>query len=466
VEKLLPTCLLSLSLSLSDSTWLTMDEKYDVIVLGTGLKECILSGLLSVNGHKVLHMDRNNYYGAESASLNLQQVYEKFRAGQKPNEKLGSSREFNVDLIPKFIMGGGNLVKLLIHTDVTRYLEFKCVDGSYVFKDKKINKVPCTGMEAAKSDLMGLLEKRRCAKFLDWVQNYDDKRPTPYEKLDIRKSSAREVMTKAGLEPSTMEFLGHAVGLYRDDAYLDQTAHDFVLKMQLYYEGLARYEKSPYIYPLYGLGELPQAFARLAAIYGGTYMLNKPVTKIVYNSAGEACGVQSEGETASCKFVVGDPSYFPDKVKKSGQVVRAICILSHPIPNTNNSESCQIIIPQKQVGRKSDIYISCVSFAHNVAPKGKYIALVSTTVESGNPEAELKPGLDLLGPVDERFVGVSDVFSPLADGTKDKCFISDSFDATSHFETATEDVLSMYKRITGKAVDLESKVKTATAGEQ
>ena len=26
-----------------------------------------------------------------------------------------------------------------------------------------------------------------------------------------------------------------------------------------------RYGKSPYLYPLYGLGELPQAFARLAA---------------------------------------------------------------------------------------------------------------------------------------------------------------------------------------------------------
>ena len=30
-----------------------MDEEYDVIVLGTGLKECILSGLLSVDGKKV-----------------------------------------------------------------------------------------------------------------------------------------------------------------------------------------------------------------------------------------------------------------------------------------------------------------------------------------------------------------------------------------------------------------------------
>ena len=30
-----------------------MDEKYDVIVLGTGLTECIISGLLSVSGMKV-----------------------------------------------------------------------------------------------------------------------------------------------------------------------------------------------------------------------------------------------------------------------------------------------------------------------------------------------------------------------------------------------------------------------------
>ena len=49
-----------------------------------------------------------------------------------------------------------------------------------------------------------------------------------------------------------------------------------------------------------------------------------------------------------------------------------------------------------------DIYVCVVSFAHNVAPKNYYIAIVSTTVETSNPEAELKPGLDLLGPVIEK----------------------------------------------------------------
>ena len=67
-----------------------MDEDYDVIIMGTGLKECILSGLLSVSGKKVLHLDRNDYYGGEGASLNLNQLYKKFKPDSTPDEqKLG-----------------------------------------------------------------------------------------------------------------------------------------------------------------------------------------------------------------------------------------------------------------------------------------------------------------------------------------------------------------------------------------
>jgi RAB protein geranylgeranyltransferase component A len=43
------------------------------------LQECIMSGLLSVLGWKVLHIDRNNYYGGDCASLNLTNLYAKVR---------------------------------------------------------------------------------------------------------------------------------------------------------------------------------------------------------------------------------------------------------------------------------------------------------------------------------------------------------------------------------------------------
>lgn len=58
-------------------------------------------------------------------------------------------------------------------------------------------------------------------------------------------------------------------------------------------------------------------------------------------------------QVARCKQLICDPSYIPDRVRKAGQVIRVICILSHPIKNTNDANSCQIIIPQNQVNRNS-----------------------------------------------------------------------------------------------------------------
>jgi len=409
----------------------------------------------------VLHVDRNNYYGGDCASLNLDQLYQKFKgASTTPPKELGLSRDFNVDLIPKFIMASGILVKLLIHTDVTRYLEFKSVDGSYVVVGGKVHKVPASDSEALKSPLMGLFEKRRCKKFFMFVQEYDEKNPKTHQGHNLEKMNMQQLFTAFGLEPDTIDFVGHALALQVNDEYLAQPALPTVQRIRLYVESLARYSKSPYIYPLYGLGELPQAFARLSAIYGGTYMLAKPVEEIVMEG-GKVVGVKSEGEVARCKFVIGDPSYFPKKVQQVGQVVRTICFLDHTIPNTNNSESCQIIIPQKQIGRRSDIYISCVSSSHNVCAKGKYIAIASTTVETSNPEAELAPAFDLMGPIIEKFTAVSPMLVPTDDGTSDKLFVSTSYDATSHFETTCIDILDIYKRVTGKDADLSPPVKAA-----
>lgn len=118
--------------------------------------------MLSVSGKKVLHMDRyllcfeyyyfffeiltslklltfrNKYYGGESASLTpLEELFTKFGV-PAPDESYGRGRlashhwnlwisttspmilkylrDWNVDLIPKFLMANGQLVKLLVHT--------------------------------------------------------------------------------------------------------------------------------------------------------------------------------------------------------------------------------------------------------------------------------------------------------------------------------------------------------------
>jgi Rab GDP dissociation inhibitor len=412
--------------------------------------------MLSVSGKKVLHIDRNNYYGGESASLTpLEQLFQQFHGpNAKPSEDMGRGRDWNVDLIPKFLMANGALVKLLIHTGVTRYLEFKSIEGSFVYKGGKIYKVPANEMEALSTSLMGMFEKRRFKKFLVWAQSFDPKDPKTWEGMNPNETNMQQVYEKFGLDENTADFTGHALALYRDDKYKQLPYAPSVERIRLYSDSLARYGKSPYLYPLYGLGELPQGFARLSAIYGGTYMLDKPVDEIVYDDNGKVVGVKSGGETAKCKQLYCDPSYVDStRVKKTGQVIRAICLLNHPIPDTKDAASCQIIIPQKQVGRHFDIYISCVSQANVVTPKGWYIAMVSTTVETGNPEAEIIPGLQLLGPITEKFIRISDVFEPTDMGYESQVFISRSYDPTTHFETTCQDVLDIFKRGTTEEFD-------------
>ena len=241
----------------------------------------------------------------------------------------------------------------------------------------------------------------------------------------------KDIFAKYKLESNTIDFLGHAVALYVDDTYLEKPAAPALENMALYLDSIGRYGDSPFLYPIYGLGGLPEAFSRLCAIHGGTYMLNTQVDEILFDESGKVSGIKSGDATATAPLVICDPSYAGDKfVKPIGKVIRAICLLNHPIPHTNNAQSIQIILPAKQLLKntgkynhkthifhfsalrndiqwidiflnlfflchynadfhlliQTDTYISMVSYSHLICANGFYVAIVSGTVETDNPE--------------------------------------------------------------------------------
>lgn len=119
----------------------------------------------------------------------------------------------------------------------------------------------------------------------------------------------RQLLGKFDLEPNTIDFIGHAVALYANDQFLERPAIEAVDKIKLYMDSIGRYGDSPFIYPVYGLGGIPEGFSRMSAIKGGTFMLNQDIDKIVYDDKGRVRGVQSGEQVAECKLVVCDPSY-------------------------------------------------------------------------------------------------------------------------------------------------------------
>ncbi|KAJ2719174.1 Rab GDP dissociation inhibitor alpha [Coemansia sp. Benny D115] len=438
-----------------------MDEEYDVVILGTGLTECVLSGILSVEGKKVLHIDRNDFYGGESASLNLTNLYKRFRPNSPVPTNLGADRDFCIDLVPKFMIQDEGMINVLYYTEVLNYLSIDAIATSMVYCDNKIYRVPSTPTEMLASPLLGFFQKKKAHSFFEFLKSWYPKCPSVHEGLDFDKITMADLYKHFGLNEDTQEFIGHAMALHMDDKYKTRNARETCDRIIMYVQSAAaamnRKASSPYLYPRYGLGDLPQGFARLSAVYAGTFMLDTPVDEIVRSADGKFEGVRSGDKVVKAKQVIGDPTYFRDQVRLTDRVIRAICFLREPIPNAG-ATSAQIILPQRQTGREHDIYITCLSSDQNICPAGLYVASISTIAEtSGEPKEEIATALKLLGNIEQIFVSVSNVYEPVADGTADNVFISRSYDATSHFETVYDDVKDIYKRVTGTDLVLKKR---------
>jgi Rab GDP dissociation inhibitor len=52
------------------------------------------------------------------------------------------------------------------------------------------------------------------------------------------------------------------------------------------------------------------------------------------------------------------------------------------------------------------------------------------------------------------FVSVSNLYDPIEDGENSNLWVTNSYDATSHFESASEEILDMYQKIVGEKLDL------------
>jgi len=139
---------------------------------------------------------------------------------------------------------------------------------------------------------MGLWEKKRCRNFFIFIAEVDSEDESTWKKMDLRKQPMKDVFKKYKLEDNTIDFIGHAVAMFNNDEYLDQPALPCIQKIQLYMDSIGRYGDHPFLYPVYGLGGIPEGFTRFCAIHGGTYMLNQDIDEVVFED-GKVAGVKA-----------------------------------------------------------------------------------------------------------------------------------------------------------------------------
>jgi hypothetical protein len=97
------------------------------------------------------------------------------------------------------------------------------------------------------------------------------------------------------------------------------TTYQGMEAMARFLKSLGRYGNTPWIYPLYGTGEVVQAFARFAAVYGATYMLTTSAKSIVVDveTKKEFRGIVStaSNQIISAKYLISNPDHVPELIK-------------------------------------------------------------------------------------------------------------------------------------------------------
>ncbi|KAJ2455911.1 hypothetical protein EV183_000527 [Coemansia sp. RSA 2336] len=403
-------------------------ESFDVIVLGTGLEEAILASSIAEAGKSVLHIDKNPYYGGSNASFSLSQLLEWATEHRDPRQTprveihagtglaeppafvidstqpiaenyiikrlapyatspqalsegnaalenmLRSSREYAIELAPKLALCRGQLVELLIDCGIGEYVQFKGMESNYLLYNGQLERVPESKEDVFASTSLSLIEKRKLMKLLTTMNGSAEQFA---RLLEEHKAEDFEQLLRSKFKLDGMLLDAVLCAVARVDGRVG--ASEGCERVRKYVMSIGRYGRMAYLCGMYGGGsEIAQAFCRLCAVSGGTYILNQQVSHIACESDGYA--VRLDGATVRAGRVVMSPTYDPEACPSGVVVSRAICILDRPVLGEDTSA---------MISYRKDKLVTLLYMTHATmaVPNGQSVVYAWAT----GPLADTKP---------------------------------------------------------------------------
>ncbi|KAG8508346.1 Rab proteins geranylgeranyltransferase component A 1, partial [Galemys pyrenaicus] len=163
-------------------------------------------------------------------------------------------RRFNIDLVSKLLYSRGLLIDLLIKSNVSRYAEFKNITRILAFREGRVEQVPCSRADVFNSKQLTMVEKRMLMKFLTFCMEYEE-HPEEYEGYEDITFS--EYLKTQKLTPNLQYFVLHSIAMTSETT---SSTIDGLKATKNFLHCLGRYGNTPFLFPLYGQGELPQCF--------------------------------------------------------------------------------------------------------------------------------------------------------------------------------------------------------------
>ncbi|EGC34784.1 hypothetical protein DICPUDRAFT_98103 [Dictyostelium purpureum] len=336
---------------------------------------------------------------------------------EKTLNELG--RMFSIDIAPTLLYSRGALVKLLISSSASKYLEFKSLDQNYLYINKKVHPIPSTKGSIFKDSAFSLKEKRLIMKFFESIK--DLKSPEEPEKstqlmneLSSKYQLFKDYIKSFQFTEQVESFVLYGVSLIHEN--LDSLSLvDGIESVFLYTSSLLVYGQSPFLLPYYGCGDIPQAFCRLCAVFGGTYVLGRTINTIQYKDNDHSNPIESvicsEGQTIKTKYLVSSPKYLNNSLLTSTTINTTKKTYSRFIGITNSringtEEQSFITIPPNSINNNKNV-INILQFASICVPYNKGKTLIQiTTLSTDNSKAEddLKECVNVIIPNQEELL--------------------------------------------------------------
>uniref|UniRef100_A0A7S3QW78 Rab GDP dissociation inhibitor n=1 Tax=Dunaliella tertiolecta TaxID=3047 RepID=A0A7S3QW78_DUNTE len=234
-------------------------EQFDIIVVGSGVVEGLLAGALVRAGKSVLLIDQTDVYGSEEASFTLaglmgstdpqlnpniapadpqgQQLQgaapmlpspamQLVRIPQPalpisgvevwsvPEADLGNQRGYILDLAPKVLYQAEPMVDVLVSTRAHNYLEFKAVDGSYIWCGSAgLRRVPASRADIFRDRSLGLADKRTLMSTITACMEAHEQGCGRLMGSLSRKEPLAQVLRSEGLSPLLQDVVLYGIAM-------------------------------------------------------------------------------------------------------------------------------------------------------------------------------------------------------------------------------------------------------------
>jgi len=315
---------------------------------------------LSRSGKKVLHIDKNEYYGDSETALGIEEIQKlaEVTNGSISNviiakqdvetrTRLASTRPYNLSLSPHIFYTRSHLLPTLVSSKAHDQLEFLAVGNWFVYQNKnhdstedrtwRLVRVPNTREDIFSDTSLSMRTKGALVKLIRFVMDFESE--SNREKWNPAQDKSFAEFAKEQFkipEDALPPVIALVLDLEMEKNVTTKQAlrgiHRHLTSMGVFGSGFCA------VLPKYGgLSEIIQVACRAAAVGGAVYVLNKAVTAI---HAAEPDSIQRltltlEGEdVVMTDYLIGTSNQLPMTVE-TGQ--------SNLIDSTGTSRRISIV---------------------------------------------------------------------------------------------------------------------------